>query len=581
LRLKKTSAWPKVLRFESVKRRKPNMASKPRISDMVLKGPEHAPHRSLLYALGLTAEEMKRPLIGVVSAFNEIIPGHIHLDKIAEAAKAGVRIAGGTPILVPAIGVCDGLAMGHPGMRYSLPSRELIADSVETLALAHCFDALVLIPNCDKIVPGMLMAAARINVPAIVVSGGPMLGGDLDGRHLSLSNVFEAVGACKSGKIGAKELADYEETACPGCGSCSGMFTANSMNCLSEAIGMALPGNGTIPAVAAARTRLAKQAGMQIMKILAKNLRPRDVMTTEAFTNALRVDMALGCSTNSVLHLCAIAHEAGVPMPLARINEISSTTPNLCRLSPAGTDLIEHLHLAGGIPAVMKELASAKLLNVKLPTVTGRTVGQNIAGAVNRNPKVLRPIKDPYSPTGGLAVLFGNIAPRGAVVKRSAVAPEMLQRTFSARVFDSEEAAIAAIYGGQIKKGQIVVIRYEGPKGGPGMREMLSPTSALAGMGLDKDVALITDGRFSGATRGSAIGHVAPEAADGGPIALVKNGDEIAVDIPAYKVNLLVSQKELKARAAKLKPFQFRVKTGWLSRYQRLVGPADIGAVLQ
>ncbi len=557
------------------------MASKNRISDMVLKGPERAPHRSLLYALGLSAEEMKRPLIGVVSAFNEIIPGHIHLDKIAEAVKTGVRIAGGTPILVPAIGVCDGIAMGHPGMRYSLPSRELIADSVETMALAHCFDALVLIPNCDKIIPGMLMAAARINIPSIFVSGGPMLGGDLDGRHLSLSNVFEAVGARKAGKIGQKELTDYEETACPGCGSCSGMFTANSMNCLTEAIGMGLPGNGTIPAVAAARIRLAKQAGMQIMKVLEKNLRPRDIMTPAAFTNALRVDMALGCSTNSVLHLCAIAHEAGVPMPLSRINEISSTTPNLCHLSPAGPDLIQDLHLAGGVPAVMRQLAQAKLLDTRLPTVTCRTVAQNIAGAVNRNPKVLRPVRDPFSATGGLAILFGNIAPLGAVVKRSAVDPDMLKRTYSARVFDSEEQAIASIYGGKVQKGEIVVIRYEGPKGGPGMREMLSPTSALAGMDLDKDVALITDGRFSGATRGSAIGHVAPEAADGGPIALVKNGDRIAVDIPAYKVDLLVSKKELKARAAKLKPFQFRVKTGWLARYQRLVSSSDKGAVLQ
>ena len=557
------------------------MATKTRISDMVLKGPERAPHRSLLYALGLTAEEMNRPLVGVVSSFNEIIPGHIHLDKIAEAVKTGVRMAGGTPILVPAIGVCDGIAMGHPGMRYSLPSRELIADSVETMALAHCFDAMVLIPNCDKIIPGMLMAAARINIPSIFVSGGPMLGGDLDGRHLSLSNVFEAVGACKAGKIGSKELTDYEETACPGCGSCSGMFTANSMNCLTEAIGMGLPGNGTIPAVAAARTRLAKQAGMQIMDVLKKNIRPRDVMTPAAFTNALRVDMALGCSTNSVLHLCAIAHEAGVPMPLSRINEISSTTPNLCHLSPAGPDLIQDLHLAGGVPAVMKELASAKLLDVKLITVTGKTVAKNIAGAANRNPKVLRPIKDSYSPTGGLAVLFGNLAPRGAVVKRSAVAPEMLVRSYSARTFDSEEQAIAAIYAGKIKKGEIVVIRYEGPKGGPGMREMLSPTSALAGMGLDKDVALVTDGRFSGATRGAAIGHVSPEAADGGPIALVRDGDTIAVDIPAYKINLQVSQKELKARAAQLKAFKPRVQTGWLSRYQRLVGSADVGAVLQ
>ena len=557
------------------------MTAAKRTSDQIFKGTERAPHRSLLYALGLTAEEMQRPLIGVVSAFTEIIPGHIHLDKIAEAVKAGVRMAGGTPILVPAIGVCDGIAMGHPGMRYSLPSRELIADSVETLALAHCFDAMVLIPNCDKIIPGMLMAAARTNIPSIVISGGPMLAGDLAGRHLSLSNLFEAVGACKAGKIGPQELTDYEETACPGCGSCSGMFTANSMNCLSEAIGMALPGNGTVPAVAAARTRLAKEAGMQVMQVLAKNLRPRDIMTPAAFTNALRVDMALGCSTNSVLHLTAIAHEAGVPMPLTRINEISSTTPNLCRLSPAGPDHIQDLHLAGGIPAVMKELASAKLLDTRLVTVTGKSVARNIAGAVNRNPNVVRPVKNPFSPTGGLAVLFGNIAPRGAVVKRSAVAPEMLVKTCRARVFNSEEQAIAAIYGGKIKKGDIVVIRYEGPKGGPGMREMLAPTSALAGMGLDKDVALITDGRFSGATRGSAIGHVAPEAADGGPIALVKEGDRIAVNIPAYSVNLLVSASELKARAKKLKPFLPRVKTGWLARYQRLVGSADIGAVLQ
>ena len=557
------------------------MTSPNRTSDMIFKGPERAPHRSLLYALGLTAEEMKRPLIGVVSAFNEIIPGHIHLDKVAEAVKAGVRLAGGTPILVPAIGVCDGIAMGHPGMCYSLPSRELIADSVETMAMAHCFDALVLIPNCDKIIPGMLMAAARTNIPSLVVSGGPMLAGDLDGRHLSLSNLFEAVGAYKSGKLDAKGLADYEETACPGCGSCSGMFTANSMNCLTEAIGMALPGNGTIPAVAAARIRLAKMAGMRIMKVLEKGLRPRDIMTAEAFTNALRVDMALGCSTNSVLHLTAIAHEAGVPMSLDRINAISATTPNLCRLSPAGSDHIQDLHLAGGVPGVMKELAKAKLLNTRLPTVTGKTVAQNLADASNRNPKVLRPVTDAYSPTGGIAILKGNLAPRGCVVKRSAVAPEMLVKTCVARVFDSEEQSIAAIYGGKIRKGDVVIIRYEGPKGGPGMREMLSPTSALAGMGLDKEVALVTDGRFSGATRGAAIGHVAPEAADGGPIAWVRNGDRIAIDIPAGKIQLLVSQKELRARAAKVKPFKPRVQTGWLSRYQRLVGPADIGAVLQ
>lgn len=557
------------------------MTNTKRISDQVLKGSERAPHRSLMYALGLTEEEMKRPLIGVVSAFNEIIPGHIHLDKIAEAAKAGVRMAGGTPLLVPAIGVCDGIAMGHVGMKYSLPSRELIADSVETLALAHCFDAMVLIPNCDKIVPGMLMAAARINIPSIVISGGPMLGGNFGGRNTSLSNMFEAVGAHKANKMTAQELVACEKNACPGCGSCAGMFTANSMNCLSEAIGMALPGNGTIPAVAAERTRLAKKAGMQIMTLLKKNLRPRDILTAEAFTNALRVDMALGCSTNSVLHLCAIAHEAGVPIPLKRFNEISATTPNLCRLSPAGADLVQDLHLAGGVPAVMKELSKAGLLNLKLPTATGKNVGQNLAGVTNRNPQVVRPIETPFSPTGGLAVLFGNIAPRGAIVKRSAVAPEMLTANCRARVFDSEESAIEAIFAGRIKKGDMVVIRYEGPRGGPGMREMLSPTSALAGMGLDKEVALLTDGRFSGATRGAAIGHVSPEAADGGPIALIKEGDRIAVDIPKYKINLQVSAAELKQRAKKLRPFVSSVKTGWLSRYQRMVSSADMGAILQ
>ena len=558
------------------------MTNTKRISDQVLKGSERAPHRSLMYALGLTEEEMKRPLIGVVSAFNEIIPGHIHLDKIAEAAKAGVRMAGGTPLLVPAIGVCDGIAMGHVGMKYSLPSRELIADSVETLALAHCFDAMVLIPNCDKIVPGMLMAAARVNIPSIVISGGPMLGGNFGGRNnTSLSNMFEAVGAHKANKMTAQELVACEKNACPGCGSCAGMFTANSMNCLSEAIGMALPGNGTIPAVAAERTRLAKKAGMQIMTLLKKNLRPRDILTAEAFTNALRVDMALGCSTNSVLHLCAIAHEAGVPIPLKRFNEISATTPNLCRLSPAGADLVQDLHLAGGVPAVMKELSKAGLLNLKLPTATGKNVGQNLAGVTNRNPQVVRPIETPFSPTGGLAVLFGNIAPRGAIVKRSAVAPEMLTANCRARVFDSEESAIEAIFAGRIKKGDMVVIRYEGPRGGPGMREMLSPTSALAGMGLDKEVALLTDGRFSGATRGAAIGHVSPEAADGGPIALIKEGDRIAVDIPKYKINLQVSAAELKQRAKKLRPFVSSVKTGWLSRYQRMVSSADMGAILQ
>ncbi|MDR0993614.1 MAG: dihydroxy-acid dehydratase [Verrucomicrobiota bacterium] len=550
-------------------------------SDRIFKGPEHAPHRSLFKALGMTNEEMKRPLIGVVSAFSEIIPGHIHLDKIAEAVKAGIRMAGGTPVLVPAIGVCDGIAMGHPGMRYSLPSRELIADSVETLALGHCFDGMVLVPNCDKIVPGMLMAAARINIPAIVASGGPMMAGQLSDRRLSLTDMFEAVGAYKAGKISLDQLTAREDAACPGCGSCSGMFTANSMNCLTEALGMALPGNGTIPAVSGERIRLAKLTGMQIMQLVEKDLRPRDVLTNEAFDNALRVDMALGCSTNSVLHLCAIAHEAGVPMSLERINAMSEQTPNLCRLSPAGADYIQDLHLAGGIPALMRELSQGDLLHVKLKTVAGQTLEEILRTAENRNPKVLRTLETAYSQTGGIAILKGNLAPRGAVVKRSAVAPEMLVKICTAQVFDSEEEAISAIYAGKIQSGDAVVIRYEGPRGGPGMREMLSPTSALAGMGLDKDVALITDGRFSGATRGAAIGHIAPEAANGGTIALVQNGDRISIDIPNGKLELLVPEKELKDRAAALTPFHPKVERGWLFRYQRMVGPADIGAVLQ
>lgn len=550
-------------------------------SDQTKKAIEKAPHRSLLKANGFTDEEIGRPFVGVVNSANEIIPGHIHLRSVADAVKAGVRVAGGTPMEFSVIGICDGIAMNHAGMHYSLPSREIIADSIELVAMGHAFDALVFIPNCDKVVPGMLMAALRLNVPCIVVSGGPMLAGSLRGKPVDLISVFEGVGRVKAGTMTASELVELEGCACPGAGSCSGMFTANSMNCLTEALGLGLPGNGTIPAVFAERIRLAKHAGMKVMELLKKNIRPRDIATPKAFANAIAVDMALGCSTNSVLHLTAIAHEAGVPVPLKLINDISSTTPNLCHLSPAGPDLIQDLHLAGGVPAVMKELAKAKLLNTRLPTVTGRTVGQNIAGAVNRNPEVLRPIGNPFSPTGGLAVLFGNLAPRGSVVKRSAVAPEMLVKTCTARVFDSEESAIAAIYARKIRKGDVVVIRCEGPKGGPGMREMLSPTSALAGMGLDKDVALITDGRFSGATRGAAIGHVSPEAADGGPIALVRNGDKIAINIPAYSIKLLVSQKELNARAARLKPFKPRVKTGWLSRYQRLVGPSDIGAVLQ
>jgi len=551
---------------------------------MVFKGPERAPHRSLFYALGLTAEEMKRPLIGVVSSFNEIIPGHVHLDKIAEAVKAGVRMAGGTPILVPAIGVCDGIAMNHPGMCYSLPSRELIADSVETQAMAHCFDAMVLIPNCDKIIPGMLMAAARVNIPAIVISGGPMLGGDLDGRLLSLSSVFEAVGACKAGKIGLKELTDYEETACPGCGSCSGMFTANSMNCLTEALGMGLAGNGTIPAVFSKRIALAKAAGEQVMQTLKLGIKPRDILTEKAFMNALAVDMALGCSTNSVLHLLAIANEAGVRFSLKTINEVSESTPNLCRLAPAGEHHMQDLFNAGGVYRVIEKLIDAGLFDPDAPTITGRTMGENVKNPAYRMPvidnTVIRPIENPYSKTGGLAILFGSLAPDGGVVKRSAVAPEMLVHRGPARVFDGEEEAIEAIYGGRINKGDVVVIRYEGPAGGPGMREMLGPTSAIAGMGLDKDVALITDGRFSGATRGAAIGHISPEASRGGPIAYVREGDIISIDIPAYSINLEVSEEELRRRK---KETRLKVKTGlsgYILRYSKNVSSADRGAII-
>ena len=550
-------------------------------SDNVKKGAERTPNRSLFYALGYTDEELDRPLIGVVSAFSEIVPGHSHLDKLAQAVKDGVRMAGGTPVLVPAIGVCDGIAMGHTGMKYSLPSRELIADSVETMALAHCFDGLVLVPNCDKIVPGMLMAAARLNIPSILVSGGPMLAGRQGQRKVSLSQMFEAVGSYKAGLIDDATLDDFTKNTCPGCGSCAGMYTANSMNCLSEAIGMALPGNGTIPAVYSARTQLAKHAGMQVMKLVEQNLCPRDILTPAAFENALATDMALGCSTNSVLHLLAIANEAGVPMDLATINAVSAKVPNLCHLAPAGPTHIEDLYAAGGVQAVMKQLADAGLLHTKLPTVTGKTLGENLAGAENRDTSAIRPMDNPYSTTGGIAVLWGNIAKDGCVVKRSAVAPEMLAHEGPARVFDSEDEAIAAIYAGQIHPGDVVVIRYEGPKGGPGMREMLNPTSALAGMKLDKTVALITDGRFSGASRGASIGHVSPEAAQGGEIALIEEGDTISIDIPAGKVELKVSDEELERRRANWKAPAPRITTGWLGRYARLVSSANTGAVLK
>ncbi len=550
-------------------------------SHNITAGPERMPNRSLLRACGLTEEEMNRPIIGVVSAYSEIIPGHINLDKIADAAKAGVSMAGGTPVVVPAIGVCDGIAMGHIGMKYSLPSRELIADSVETLAQAHQLDGLVLIPNCDKIVPGMLMAAARLNIPAIVVSGGPMLAGHYDGEEISLSKTFETVGAYKAGLIDDQKLMECECGSCPGCGSCSGMYTANSMNCLSEAIGMALPGNGTTPAVHAARIHLAKHAGMKVMELVEKGIRPLDILTPAAFRNALTCEMAIGCSTNSVLHLLALAHEAHVDLSLETLNELSAKVPNICHLAPAGPHHIEELYMAGGVPAIMKELTKRGLLDLSLPTVTGKTVGENLEGVVNRNPEVVRPLETPYSETGGIAVLWGNIAKNGCVVKRSAVAPEMMVHEGPARVFDSEDDAIEAIYGGKINKGDVVVIRYEGPKGGPGMREMLNPTSALAGMQLDKDCALITDGRFSGASRGASIGHVSPEAAAGGEIALVQEGDIIAIDIPASRVNVKVPDAELEARRAKFTPREPNVKSGWLARYARQVTSADKGAVLE
>ena len=550
-------------------------------SDSVLRGVERAPHRSLFYALGFTEEEMKRPLIGVVSAYSEIVPGHMHLDKIADAVKAGVRMAGGTPVLIPSIGVCDGIAMGHIGMHYSLPSRELIADSIESMAEGHRLDGLVLIPNCDKIVPGMLMAAARTNIPSIVVSGGPMMAGQTDDGSKSLSNMFEAVGARKADIITDEQLVDMEQIACPSCGSCSGMFTANSMNCLSEAIGMALPGNGTIPAVYSARIALAKEAGMQIMELVEKNICPSDILTENAFHNALKVDMALGCSSNSVLHLLAIANEAGVDIDLNKINEISAAIPNLCRLAPAGPHHVEDLYFAGGVQAVMKELELKGLIDSGLPTVSGKTVGENLKNVQNKNTQVIRNIDNPYSKTGGIAVLFGNIAKDGCVVKQSAVAESMLQSECTARVFDSEEDSIEAIYSGQIVPGNVVIIRYEGPKGGPGMREMLSPTSALSGMGLGESVALVTDGRFSGATRGAAIGHVSPEAAEGGLIALVEDGDTVLIDIPARKIHLNVSDEEIEKRKKEWKAPAPKVSKGWLYRYSRMVTSAAKGAVLE
>ncbi len=551
-------------------------------SDLIKKGVERAPNRSLLYALGFTDEEIRRPLIGVVSSHNEIIPGHMNLDKIAEAVKAGVSAAGGTPIMFPAIAVCDGIAMGHIGMKYSLVTRDLIADSTEAMAIAHQFDGLVMIPNCDKNVPGLLMAAARLNIPTIFVSGGPMLAGHLkNGKRSCLSHMFEAVGAYYAGTLDEEGVRDYEENACPSCGSCSGMYTANSMNCLTEAIGMALPGNGTIPAPYSARIRLAKHAGMKIMELVEKNIRPRDIMTPAAFHNAETVDMALGCSTNTMLHLPAIAHEAGVEINLDTANTISAGTPNLCHLAPAGDTFMEDLDLAGGVYAVMKELTKKDLLDLSVMTVTGKTMKENLEGVKNLNPEIIRPIEDPYSTSGGIAVLRGNLAQDGCVVKQSAVAQEMMVHEGPARVFDSEEDAISAIYARQINPGDVVVIRYEGPKGGPGMREMLNPTSAIVGMGLGSSVALITDGRFSGATRGASIGHVSPEAAAGGTIALVQDGDLIAIDIPNCKIELKVSDEELAVRRANWVCPEPKVKTGYLARYAKLVSSADKGAILQ
>ena len=552
-----------------------------RPSDRVLKGDACAPQRSLFYALGLTQEELERPLIAVVSAHSEIVPGHLHLDKITDAVKAGIRMAGGTPIMVPAIGVCDGIAMGHIGMKYSLASRELIADSVETMLNAHGFDGAVLVPNCDKIVPGMLMGALRVNIPSVIMSGGAMLPGNDRGKDMSLSTMFEAVGAKKAGLIDQDELTYIEQNACPGCGSCSGMFTANSMNCLCEVLGIALPGNGTIPAVYSGRMQLAKKAGMAVMDMVEKGIRPRDIVNEQALRNGLACDMALGCSSNTVLHLLAIAKEAQVELDLNVINEISQSTPNLCKLAPAGPDHIVDLYRAGGVQAVMKELQKKGLIDDTLLTVTGKTIRENLEQAKNLDHHIIKDIESPNSPTGGIAVLFGNIAPKGCVVKRSAVDPAMLKHSGPARVFDSEEEAIEAIYEGKIVKGDVVVIRYEGPKGGPGMREMLNPTSALAGMKLDKDVALITDGRFSGATRGAAIGHVSPEAASRGPIAVIRDGEMIDIDINAGTIDLRISEEELQQRLDAWTAPEPKIKGGWLERYARLVSSADEGAVLK
>ena len=549
-------------------------------SDSVKTGTQQAPHRSLFNALGYTEEERKRPLIGIVSSYNEIVPGHMNLDKITEAVKLGVAMAGGTPVMFPAIAVCDGIAMGHIGMKYSLVTRDLIADSTECMAVAHGFDGLVMIPNCDKNVPGLLMAAARLNIPTVFVSGGPMLAGRVNGEKKSLSAMFEAVGSVAAGTMTMDHLCEMEEKVCPTCGSCSGMYTANSMNCLTEAIDMGLRGNGTIPAVYSERIRLAKHAGMKIMELIEKDIKPRDILTKEAFENALTVDMALGCSTNTMLHLPAIAHEAGVDIDMDIANEISARTPNLCHLAPAGPTYMEDLNEAGGVYAVMNELSKKNLLHMDLITATGKTVGENISGCINKNPEVIRPVENPYSQTGGIAVLKGNLAPDSGVVKRSAVVPEMMVHEGPARVFDCEEDAIAAIKGGKIVAGDVVVIRYEGPKGGPGMREMLNPTSAIAGMGLGSSVALITDGRFSGASRGASIGHVSPEAAVGGPIALVQDGDIIRVDIPANKLDMLVSEEELAKRKAAWTPREPKVTTGYLARYEKLVTSGNKGAIL-
>jgi dihydroxy-acid dehydratase len=550
-------------------------------SDLMKKGLEKAPHRSLFKALGLTDEEIRRPLVGIANSFNEIIPGHMHLDKIVAAVKAGVRLAGGTPIEFATIGVCDGIAMSHEGMKYSLASRELIADSVEVMAVAHPFDALVLVPNCDKIIPGMLMAALRLNIPAIVISGGPMMAGKFEGREVDLSNVFEGVGRVARKEWTNAKLKALEDCACPGCGSCAGMFTANSMNCMSEALGLALPGNGTIPAVTAARMRLAKMAGMKVMELYRKNIRPRDIATLSAFKNAMAVDMALGCSTNTVLHLPAIAHEAGISLPLDLFNQVSDRTPHLCFLSPAGPHHLEDLDAAGGVQAVIAELAQSGRIDKNVKTVTGKTLGRNLQGVRVKDKNVIRPTANPYHKEGGIAILRGNLAPGGAVVKQSAVAPEMMVNEGTAIVFESEEETMQAILKGKVKPGHIVVVRYEGPKGGPGMREMLSPTSTIAGMGLDKDVALITDGRFSGASRGASIGHISPEAAEGGLIALVKNGDRILIDIPKKKITLKVSEGEIRKRKKLWKKPEPKIKTGYAARYAQLVTSAGTGAILK